>query len=103
MSDILRRAWRNPRSFGLASLGRVFHGLVGIELDIVELAINPLNASDVDVLDDVARGWIDCDRPARAFPRRAFHGREQSIAVSAPAGPSQRIVNQMHAVVGADR
>ena len=54
-----------PRA-GLALAG-VFDLGDLVELDVVELAADPLHLAHVDVLHDVARGRIDRDRAARAL------------------------------------
>ena len=84
-------------------LARVLDRLEGRELDVVELAVLLLDLADVDVLHDVARLGIDRDRPARALPGHALHGRDQAVAVGLAAGLLERLVDQVHAVVAADR
>src|SRR6202140_1043262 len=58
----------------LLGLAGVFHGLKGLEFDVVEVAVDLLDLADVDVLHDVAGFRIDRDWAARAFPLRPFHG-----------------------------
>ena len=60
-------------------------------------------SSDVDVLDDVAGLRIDRDRAARAFPFHPFHGADKPIAIGRAAGLPQRLIEDMHSVVAADR
>ena len=55
------------------------------------------------LLHDVARLRIDRDRAARAFPRHALHRRDQRVAVGIAAGLLQRLIDQVHAVIGAER
>src|ERR671939_702056 len=87
----------------LLRLAGVLHRLKGLELDIVELAIDLLHLADVDVLHDVARFRIDRDRAARAFPLHALHGLDQLVAVGVAAGLLQRLIDQVNAVIAADR
>ena len=84
-------------------LAGVLDRLEGRELDVVELAVLLLDLADVDVLHDVARLGIDRDRPARALPGHALHGRDQRVAVGLAAGLLEGLVDQVHAVVAADR
>ena len=46
---------------------------------------------------------IDRDRAARAFPGHALHRRDQLVAVGIAAGLLQRLVDEMQAVIGAER
>src|SRR4029077_13020850 len=52
---------------------------------------------------DVARFRIDLDRAAWTFPLHALGGGDQRIAIGLAAGLLQRLVNEVHAVVAADR
>src|SRR5579864_3703641 len=65
----------------LLHLARILHVLEGLELDIVELAIDLLDLADVDILHDVAGLGVDRDGPARAFPCHPLHGLDQLVAV----------------------
>src|SRR5437764_15426057 len=87
----------------LRGLGRILDGLESSELDVVELVADLLDLADVDVLHDVARLRIDRDRAARAFPRHALHGADERIALGRAVGFLERRVDEMHAVVAADR
>src|ERR1044072_3656740 len=62
-------------------LDRILDVLDLVELDIDDLAVDLLNAADVDGLDDVARLRIDRDRPARAFPGHALDRSDEGFAV----------------------
>src|SRR5262245_36365784 len=72
-------------------------------LDVVTLAVDLLDLADIDVLDDVAGLRIDRDRPARALPRHALHRPDQGVGVGLAAGLLERLVDQVHAVVAAER
>ena len=86
-----------------AGLHRVLDGLVGGELHAVELPVHLLDFADVDVLHDVARFRIDGDRAARAFPGHALHRREQDVAVGIAVRLLQRLIDQVQAIIGAER
>src|SRR6202000_872569 len=83
--DALRRPGMTP-SASLLGLAGILHRVEFLELDVVELAIDLLDLSDVDILHDVARLRIDRDRATRAFPRHSLHGRDQAVAVGLAAG-----------------
>src|SRR5215470_13609018 len=106
MSGAARQARRGRRaaprrSWLLLHLTWVFDRVESCELDIVELAVLLLDFADVDVLHDIAGVRINGDRPARAFPRQALHGRDQCIAIGLATGLLQCLINEMHAVVAA--
>src|ERR1700744_1214479 len=84
-------------------LGRILHVRNGRELDIVELAVLLLDLADIDVLDDVAGVRIDRDRAARALPLHPLHGCEQLVAVGIATRLLQRFIDQVDAVISADR
>ena len=46
---------------------------------------------------------VDRDRAARAFEGHAFHGRDQGVAVGIAVGLLQRLVEQVQAVIAAER
>src|SRR5262245_38348735 len=73
------------------------------ELDVVELAVDLLDLADIDVLDDLAGVRIDRDRPARALPRHALHRADQGVGIGLAAGLLERLIDQVHAVVAAER
>src|SRR5580698_11431930 len=98
---ICRAARRLARS--LLGLAGILDGLKGLELDVVEFAVDLLDLADVDVLHDVAGFRIDRDRAARAFPLHALHGLDQRIAVGLAAGLLQRRIDQLNAVIAAHR
>src|SRR5882757_3272192 len=83
---------RSPRpgmtshAASLLGLAGVLDGVEGLELDIVELAVDLLDLADIDVLHDVAGIRVDRDRAARAFPLHPLHGLDQAIAVGLAAG-----------------
>src|SRR5262249_10390772 len=91
--------YEDPASIRLhARFHRILDVLDLVELDIDDLAVDLLDAPDIDRLDDVARLGIDRDRTARAFPRHAFHRGDQRFAVGLAAGLLQRLVDRVHAV-----
>src|SRR3546814_20623047 len=59
--------------------------------------------ADIDVLDDVAGLRIDGDGPPGAGPAQALHRIDQRIARGVAAGGLHRLVDQVHAVIAADR
>ena len=59
--------------FRLRELGRVVDGIEFLELYVVEIAVNPFDPPDIDILDDVTSIGIDRDRPATE--RRGGSGR----------------------------
>ena len=101
-----RRAPRDDAAFAQSVTSwscRILDRLESREFDVVELAVDLLDLADVDVLHDVAGFRIDRDRAARAFPLHPLHGRDQRIAVGLAAGLLQRLVDQVDAVIAADR
>src|SRR5579871_7017743 len=74
-----------------------------LELDRPGRAVLFLDLADVDILHDVAGARIDRDRTARAFPFHALHGADHGIGIGIAAGLFQRLVDQIHAVIAADR
>src|ERR1700716_4152647 len=87
----------------LLRLASVFHGLESLEFDVVELAVDLFDLADIDVLHDVAGFRIDRDRAARAFPLHPLHRLDQAIAVGLTPGLFQRRIDQLNAVIAADR
>src|ERR1700729_1061042 len=83
----------------LLDLAGVLDGIEGLELDIVKLAADLLDLSQIDVLDDVAGLRIYRNRAARALPRHALHRRNEGVAVGVAAGLLERLVDEMHAVI----
>src|SRR5208283_3979530 len=62
-----------PRGSSVSGrLERVLDGFDRRELDIVQLAVDPFDPSDIDVLDDVAGLRVDRNGTARACPARPF-------------------------------
>src|SRR5438270_241951 len=92
---------RDPPS--LLRLAGILDRLEGGEFDVVEFAVDLLYLADEDVLHDVAGFRVDRDRPARALPLHALHRLDQRVAVGLAAGLLQRFVDQMDAVIAADR
>ncbi|CCE10035.1 hypothetical protein BRAS3843_370020 [Bradyrhizobium sp. STM 3843] len=87
----------------LLRFARILDRVEGLEFDVVQLAVHLLDLANIDVLDDVARLRIDRDRAARALPGQALHRREQRVAVGLAAVLLQGLVDQVDAVVTADR
>src|SRR5262245_13447365 len=105
--DALRE--RDERS-GMTRFRASFLGLAGIlyrleggEFRIVELTVDLLDLADIDVLHDVARLRVDREWAAGAFPLPARHGRRQRIALRLAASLLHRLVDQVDAVIAADR
>src|SRR5271170_7585838 len=99
---------RAPRAGKAASvlharLHRVLDVLDLVELDVAQAVADLLDAADVDREDDVAGLRIDRDRAARALPAHALGGGDERIAVGLAAGLLQRLVDELHAVIAADR
>src|SRR5262249_43233747 len=104
MQDRFRAAvsfWLNGRL--LLRLERILDRLEGRELDGPELAVHLLDLAEVDVLHDVAGLRIDRDRPARALPLHALHRADEGVAVGLAAGLLERLLDEVHAVVAAER
>src|SRR6476469_10042969 len=97
------RTGMTAKSASLLGLAGVFDGFKGLEFDVVELAVDLLDLADVDVLHDVAGFRIDRNRAARALPLHSLHGADQRVAVGLPAGLFERLVDQVNAVIAADR
>src|SRR6266702_8716513 len=57
-----------------------------------------LHSPDIDRLDDVAGGWVDRHRAARALPFHAFGSLDQALAIGLPAGLLERFIDDMHAI-----
>src|SRR5262252_5444669 len=98
--------WRS-KSDGPLLRRRHFHRIldarIGLELFTPELTVRFDDLTDIDVADDVAGIRIDRDWPARAFESHALHGGHQGIAVGIAARFLERLVDQVHAVIGAER
>src|SRR5574337_280911 len=77
--------------------------LEGFELDVLQHAVDAFELADVLVLDDVARLRVDLDRAARARPLQALGGGDEGVTAGVAVGLLQRLVDQVHAVVGAHR
>src|SRR4029077_548142 len=71
-----------------------------IEFDVLQLALHALEATNVDVLDDVTRFGIDGDRASRAFPCHAFHCCDDGVTIRVAARLLQSLVDQVHSIVG---
>src|SRR6185437_7034485 len=94
---------RMTPSASLLRLAGILDVIEGLELDVVELAADLLHFPDVDVLDDVARLRVDRDRAARALPLHSLHGCDQLVALGIAIRLLQRLVDQVNAVIAADR
>ena len=70
---------------------------------LLQFAADLLDPAEIDGLDDVARLRVDRDRAARAFPCQPLGGRDQRVAVGLAAGLLERLVDDVHAVIAADR
>src|ERR1700722_19702658 len=84
-------------------LERILHRREGLDLDGAGLAADLFDFADIDVLHDVAVARIDRDRASRAFPFHALHGPDDGVGIGIAIGLFQRLVNQVHAVIAADR
>src|SRR4029079_221655 len=84
-------------------LHRVFDVFVFVDFHVAQAIGGLVDPLDVDGENDVARLRVDLDRTARAFPLHAFGRRDQRVAIGLAAGLLQRLVDQVHAVVAADR
>src|SRR6476659_7910305 len=73
------------------------------ELDVVQLALHPIDLANVDVVDDVAGLWIDRHRSARAFPSETLHCRNQGSALGRAVCFRESLINEVHAVIAAHR
>src|SRR5882757_7520420 len=94
---------RPGMTLSLLRLAGVLDRLEGLELDVVEFAVDLLDLADVDILHDVAGLRIDRDRAPRALPLHPLHGFNQRVAVGLAAGLFQRLVDQVNAVIAAHR
>src|SRR5256885_14856634 len=85
-------------------LPRIFYVRNGLEFDIGKFAVHVFDTANINVLDDVARGGIDCDRAARAvgaFPiRKNLH---RLVAVELALGLFDHLVDRGHAIPATDR
>src|SRR6478735_2941891 len=100
---LLRMRPASLREASLLRLAGILHRLKSREFDVVEFPVDFFDLADVDVLHDVAGLRVDRDRAARAFPLHPLHCRDQRVAVGLAAGLLQRLVDQVNAVVAADR
>src|SRR5262249_4586639 len=80
------RASMTSRATSFLCLAGILDGVESLEFDVVELAVNLLDLSDVDVLDDVAGLRIDGNRATRTFPLHPLHRLDQLVAVRVAAG-----------------
>src|SRR5271155_5461525 len=96
---------------GGSEQANLFHPCFDRILDVVELgnhhvpdsAIHLLGTANIDRLDDVAGLGVDRHRPARAVPAHAFGGGDEAVAVGFAAGFAEGLIDQIHAVIAADR
>src|SRR5262245_25885649 len=82
---------------------RIFHVRDRFELDVDDVVADLFDPADVDVLNYVAGCRIDRDRAARALPLHPLGGCDEGIAVGLAAGLLERLINEVHAVIAADR
>src|SRR6185312_6463898 len=66
---------------GVQLVPRILHGRIGRELLVDELAVDLLDLSHIDVLDDLAGLRIDRDGSARTLPGIALGRRQRLVAV----------------------
>src|SRR4029077_7431350 len=83
--------------------GRILDLLALVDRDIDESAAVLLPPPDINRLYDGARLGIDRHRATRAIPCHALGRRDQGLAVGLAAGPLERLVDGVHAVITADR
>ena len=82
---------------------RVFDVLELVEDHVAEAVADLLHPADVDGLHNVARRGIDRHRPARAVPLHPLGSGDERSAIGLAAGLLQRLVDEVHAVIAADR
>src|SRR5690606_27550672 len=70
---------------------------------VLQLPIHFLDFADIDGLHSIAGYRIDRDRAARAVPDPALGGIDQRIPAGIATGYHQRLEEQVHAVIAADR
>src|SRR5471030_3143084 len=105
---MVRRCMAVARGLVLAlllrgSLHRVLHGGKGLELDVVELAVLPLDLAQVHVLHHVAGLRVERHGAAWAVPRQTLHSLDECRAIGGAFGRGERGVDEVHAVVAAHR
>src|SRR5512143_5393 len=88
---------------GGALVARVLHVLELVELHVPRLAIDHLHFTQIDVLNRLSRRRVDRDRPAGAHPLHSLHRLDELLAGRAGARLLQRLVDEVHSVVAADR
>src|SRR5439155_12210033 len=88
----------DPR-YTRALFPRVFDVGKLVELDVIENAVDLLDAADVNRLHDVARVGIDHDRAARAHELHALDRTHETIRIDRAARFLQRLGNGRHPVV----
>ena len=81
---------------------RIFYLLDSIELGILQLTVDFLNAADMHGLNNVSGFRVDRHRSARAFPRRPFGRGNEAFRVGFAARLLQCLENKMHAIKAAD-
>src|SRR5215470_1434075 len=97
------RTPKTERSPNLRSLARILHVGNLVELDVVQRAADLLDLADVDRLRDVARLGIDHDGAARARQLDPLERRDELLGVGRAAGLLERLGDERHPVVAADR
>src|ERR1700730_597194 len=96
------------RGFGpctptLLRQARALHPRVFEDLPVDELAIDALDAADIDGFDEVARRRIDGDRPARADEVDLLERRHRLVRIDRPMERRHHVANGVHAVIARDR
>src|ERR1700736_2214122 len=96
------------RGFGpctptLLRQARALHPRVFEDLPVDELAIDALDAADIDGFDEVARRRIDGDRPARADEVDLLERRHRLVGVDHAVELRHHVADRMHAVIAGHR
>lgn len=73
----------------------VLDTVAGLELDIVESAVDFLHPAKIDVLDDIARVRIDLDRAPGTGDLHALCGVDEELAGGVAVGLVERLVDQV--------
>src|SRR5215467_9062566 len=102
-ASTLSRAHSSAGSVLHAGLDRILDVFHLVDFDIDRPIADLVDPADIDRLDDVAGFRVDRDRAAGTLPGHPLGGRDQRLAVRLAAGLFERFINQVHAVVAADR
>jgi hypothetical protein len=87
----------------LCGLEGILDRFKGDELCIVEFAIYSFDPANIDIVDHVARLRVDGHGASWAFPGHALHGADQDVAICRSTALFEGRVDEMHAVIAADR